>query len=91
MSMFQVMVDFTVVTDIEDKELIKTMIYALIDDIEKEVNSKNVIYNNRPPCKCKLKRCDLKIGEEERKIIHDSFWEQDNFARRWCVVYPTLY
>ena len=58
------------------------MIYALIDDIEKEENSKNVIYNIQPPCKCKLKRCDLKINEEEGKIIHDSFWEQDNFARR---------
>ena len=46
MSMFQEgVVDFTIVTDTEDKELIKTMIYALIDDIEKEGNSKNVIYN----------------------------------------------
>ena len=63
-------VDFTVVPDTEEKELIKTMIYVLIDDIEKEENSKNVIYNIQPPCKCKLKRCDLKIGEE-RKIIHE--------------------
>ena len=49
--------------------------------LKKRRIAKNVIYNIQPPCKCKLKRCDLKIGEE-RKITHDSFWEQDNFARR---------
>ena len=48
--------------------------------LKKRENGPNVIHNIQPACKCKLKKCNLKISAVERKRIR--FWKQDNYGRK---------
>lgn len=64
----------------QPKKCYKISINEIEDDQEK--------HPILPPCNCAKNNCITRIPEEQRQVIHNTFWNLDNISRRgWLVTH----